>query len=1693
MNERNFPGSNIPDKPVNQGLFDQHGVPVSPFPADVLKDAGLYEPNSSPDTVPMRGIGLRVTNIEGNNLAPRRGIFSTSNNSVIDGLLEISKPVELSTACGGNQSAVVNPSHANPSGASNINPNVTDKDFGSNQIGVQGSQTVRRDSGKSPVSYADSIGAASARTVNFRSLASPVAHEGCDVVLPKESVRVVKDKLAYTLYGYFLGDRVAYPVVEYFVRNNWKKFGLQKTMMNASGYFFFKFADENGMMNAMKGGPWIIRSQPLFLNVWSPSSKLEKKEVKTVQLWVKIHEVPLAAYTEDGLSMIATAIGNPIALDTYTTSMCLDSWGRSSFARALVEISADKEFKEEIVIAVPVLEGDGFVKEKMYVEYEWSPHRCSFCKVFGHHDGDCPKQIRQVTKAPAIVPKVPKVPNSKGPSKKPTVDKDGFTDVDARKTAKRKGFPVNKQKQQFEYRPVGLKTSGGPNKSATTSSFYSNNPFDVLNDSRNDHEAGGSGVGDMKDDSDDDEVQEVYNETVEFLVNDATKPVTKQGASTPSSAVNNESHVDVSRLSHVCKSVFRSWDWTSNGAHCNKGTRIIIGWNPAILDVMVLSQTDQVIHLQLFFKKDNNTAFCSVVYAANYYVTRRELWHHLSMHKVFVGTKPWVLMGDFNSALNLEDKSMGASSVSISMKEFQECVDNIEMFDINRSGLHFTWNQKPKKGIGLLKKIDRVLGNTEFVTAFPNAVALFQPYRLSDHCPCVLKLPDAGVHQFCVVKRLRLLKKPLRALLFKQGNLHKKVENLRDKLEAIQSCIDNQPNVESLRVQEATVSAEYQEALLDEERFLKQKSKVDWLRAGDMNTAFFHSSLKNRNHHSRIDVIRDAGGTLFEGNHVHQAFVDHYEKFLGCRGDTLLNPAPDLFSNVLDPSVANHMCRQVTEDEVKKAMFSIGIDKAPGPDGYTAAFFKSAWPIVGDDVSRAIIDFFDTGNLLRELNHTLIVLVPKVPSPSTVTDFRPIACCNVLYKCISKIVADRVKGALNDIVSINQSAFVPGRKISDNILLTQELMHNYHRNSGPPRCAFKVDIQKAYDTVDWNFLKNILMGFGFSSKMVDWIMVCVSTASYSVCVNGNVHGFFQGNRGLRQGDPLSPYLFTLVMEVLTGILHHMVRIDSSFKFHNKCEKQQIINLYFADDLFLFARGEIASARGIMNSLSKFSKMSGLVPSIQKSTVFFCNVPSYIKNAILNFMPFKEGSLPVRYLGVPLISSGLLYKDCSVMMEKLDKRIMHWRNKLLSFAGRLQLIVSVLSSMHIYWSSVFLLPIRVTHELEAKMRNFLWAQDSTFQKGKAKVSWKVVCLPKYEGGLGIRRLGDVNKALMTNHIWSIVTKRKSLWVEWVHSYRLKGNSFWLSKIISNSCYSWRKLLQLRPQMRDFFWSDVGDGTRTSAWFDYWCDIGPLGNFISPRTIANAGFRLEDSVSDIQLNGEWKWPVAWRDLFPVLIQLDQFHVTPNKIDRIMWRDGSDRKDFSTSCVWNTIRYKETEVEWSAIVWFNQCIPRHAFLMWLIMRGKLLTQDKILSWDLSRRKNMNMMCCLLCYANHDSHSHLFFECNYSAKVWDMVKRKVGMDSVQPKWADIVNWLLHRSKSKLAADYVARVVVAATAYVVWQERNARIFKNQLRPPETVGAHIIQLVRYKLMGARLKNTANVRRLLSEWEVHGKEILDDGG
>ncbi|GJZ08184.1 putative reverse transcriptase domain, reverse transcriptase zinc-binding domain protein [Tanacetum coccineum] len=301
-------------------------------------------------------------------------------------------------------------------------------------------------------------------------------------------------------------------------------------------------------------------------------------------------------------------------------------------------------------------------------------------------------------------------------------------------------------------------------------------------------------------------------------------------------------------------------------------------------------------------------------------------------------------------------------------------------------------------------------------------------------------------------------------------------------------------------------------------------------------------------------------------------------------------------------------------------------------------------------------------------------------------------------------------------------------------------------------------IKESLKTLD--FLREVLVGFGFHSRMVMWIMECVSTTSFSICINGSLHGYFKGKRGLRQGDPLSPYLFTLVMEILTLMLHRKVCDTRLYTYYRYYSKLKLINLCFADDLFLFAHGDVGSVSIIKDALEEFKDALGLILSLPKSTTYFCNVLNHVKLSILNIIPFEEGRILVKYLGVPLVFSRLMFKDCKELIEKVQSRVQDWKNKSLSAAGRLQLVKSVISSMHIYWASVFVLPSRVLLDIEQIMRGFLWCQGN-MKKGRAKVAWEVVCLPKDKGGLGLRRLDLFNKALMVSHIWKLLSLKESL--------------------------------------------------------------------------------------------------------------------------------------------------------------------------------------------------------------------------------------------------------------------------------------------------------------------------------------------
>ena len=272
---------------------------------------------------------------------------------------------------------------------------------------------------------------------------------------------------------------------------------------------------------------------------------------------------------------------------------------------------------------------------------------------------------------------------------------------------------------------------------------------------------------------------------------------------------------------------------------------------------------------------------------------------------------------------------------------------------------------------------------------------------------------------------------------------------------------------------------------------------------------------------------------------------------------------------------------------MKKALFSIGDLKAPGPDGLHAIFYKRFWSMLGDDLVKEVLHTVNTRVIPEGWNRTTIVLIPKVETPEKVSQFRPISLCNVVYKVISKMLANRLRGILPEIISEHQSAFVPGRLITDNVLLAYECIHAIKKKKGNSGlCAIKLDMHKAYDRVEWSFLEQIMLKLGFDPRWVEMVMACVSSVTYKIWFNGSETDEFVPSRGLRQGDPLSPYLFLLVAEGLSAMLKG-AEGRGDLEGVSVCRSApQVSHLLFADDSLLLMKADPKNANCVKGILDK---------------------------------------------------------------------------------------------------------------------------------------------------------------------------------------------------------------------------------------------------------------------------------------------------------------------------------------------------------------------------------------------------------------------------------------------------------------------------------------------------------------------------
>ena len=391
------------------------------------------------------------------------------------------------------------------------------------------------------------------------------------------------------------------------------------------------------------------------------------------------------------------------------------------------------------------------------------------------------------------------------------------------------------------------------------------------------------------------------------------------------------------------------------------------------------------------------------------------------------------------------------------MNDFHECLFSLELADVPFLGPLFTWMNRLAGVNFIARKLDRCLQNECILDMFPSAFTEVLPPGISDHCPLVTSLnvnPDPGPKKlipfkffnfwadhpdfiglvkqawsnevfgapmFRLTRKLKGVKAILKAFNSRSfGRLHDRVEAARETLSQAQSAILNNPSIPMLGENEKSCLKNYHDLAIAEEGFLKQKSRVQWLKLGDQKTSFFHKIVKAHNARSALKVITLENGCRTEDPAaIKQEAISHFQGIL-CSDEPSVGRSEyldNLDGFIWSPQHLETLNTSISHEEIKKAIFSIADSKAPGPDGFSSRFFKAAWSIIGSDVCAAVSSFFESGSMLREINCTIIALVPKVPNPGSMHDYRPISCCNTIYKCISKIIAARIKQCIPDIIS----------------------------------------------------------------------------------------------------------------------------------------------------------------------------------------------------------------------------------------------------------------------------------------------------------------------------------------------------------------------------------------------------------------------------------------------------------------------------------------------------------------------------------------------------------------------------------------------------------------------------------------------------------------------------------------------------
>lgn len=841
----------------------------------------------------------------------------------------------------------------------------------------------------------------------------------------------------------------------------------------------------------------------------------------------------------------------------------------------------------------------------------------------------------------------------------------------------------------------------------------------------------------------------------------------------------------------------------------------------------------------------------AVVYGSPSKDLRQRLWKELGRNKGYFN-HPWAAIGDFNSVTCKEEVSNFNTYSDQRSRNFNDWINEEALIDLGYTGQKFTWVRGNNTNTFKGARLDRGLCSVDWLDCFPDSTITHLPAMSSDHTPIVLNTSTPGSKkvnrrfQFQVAwtahddflntidrtwKKGGIVKENVVAVKEALidwnrntfGNIHKNIRRLEARLEGIQRIRSIKKNNGLIKL-EGKIRKNLEEALYLEELMWYQNSREEWIKSGDRNTKFYHAATKVRKATSKIHCLRnDHGDWVDKEDNLASMVQNHFQSMFK---DDKSMPKVSNISNGF-PFSANifeySFCREVTKEEIKKALFDMEPFKAPGPDGFHASFYQSTWELVGDDISKMVKVFIESGELQEGMNDTLLTLIPKISNPETVGHLRPISLCNVGYKIITKVISNRLKDLMNIIIGPEQSSFVPKRQITDNIAIFQETLHSMRKKKGNKGfMLLKIDLEKAYDRLSWSFIQETIQLIGLEERWVNIIMTCITTPRLAVLWNGAQLDWIKPERGIRQGDPMSPYMFVLCIERLSHLIKEEAKRGNWKGIKLSRYGPELTHLLFADDMVLFADATEEQMRAMKSCLDRFEAVSGQRINLQKSQIYFsCNVLPEQINKIVKIAGIGNTTDLGRYLGVPAIHGRVNQSLYAPMLDRLDKKMDGWKNRYLSMAGRSILAQSCLSSIPYFAMQTAYLPMGLCDEIDKKIRKFIWGT------GVHLVSWDTVTKAKHDGGLGIRKSRDMNIAFLAKAGWRLIKEKECLWAKVICAKYMGKEGDNHSLILKQGCSNfWRGICKAANVLNNGIRKSVRTGKDSYFWTDSWITEAPL---------------------------------------------------------------------------------------------------------------------------------------------------------------------------------------------------------------------------------------------------------------------------